>query len=59
MKMMVSGPFTLWQINGEKWEQWQILFSRAPKSLEMVTVATELKDAYSSEEKLSQTSTVY
>ena len=55
MKMMVSGPFTSWQINGEKWEQWQILFSRAPESLEMVTVATELKDAYSSEEKLSQT----
>ena len=31
MKIMVSGPITLWQIDGEKWKQWQILFSWAPK----------------------------
>ena len=32
----------------------QILFSWAPKSPQMVTIATKLKDAYSLEEKLSQ-----
>ena len=31
MKIMVSGPITLWQMDGEKWKQWQILFSWAPK----------------------------
>ena len=40
---------------GGKWKQWQILFSWAPKSLQMVTAATKLKDAYSLEEKLWQT----
>ena len=28
---------------GEKWKQWQILFSWAPKSLQMVTAAMKLK----------------
>ena len=40
---------------GEKWKQWQILFSWAPKSLLMVTAAMKLKDACSLEEKLWQT----
>ena len=52
MKIMVSGPITLWQIDGEKWKQWQTLFSWAPKSLQMVTAAMKLKDACSLEEKL-------
>jgi len=30
----------------EKWKQWQILFSRVPKSLQMVTAAMKLKDAF-------------
>ena len=34
------------------WNQWQILFLGAPKSLQMVTVAMKLKDACSLEEKL-------
>ena len=34
--------------------QWQTLFFWAPKSLQMVTAAMKLKDAYSSEEKLCQ-----
>ena len=50
-KIMASGPITSWQIEGEKWKQWQILFSWAPKSLQMVTVAMKLKDACSLEEK--------
>ena len=33
------------QIEGEKWKQWQILFSWAPKSLRVVTAAMKLKDA--------------
>ena len=36
----------------EKWKQWQILFSWAPKSLQMVTAAMKLKDTSSLEEKL-------
>ena len=51
-KIMASGPITSWQIDGEKWKQWQILFSWAPKSLQMVTAAMKLKDACSLEEKL-------
>ena len=40
---------------GKEWKQWQILFSWAPKSLQMVTVAMKLKDACSLEGKLWQT----
>ena len=51
-KIMASGPITLWQIDGEtiQWKQWQILFSWAPKSLQMVTAAMKLKEACSLEE---------
>ena len=38
-KMMASGPITSWQIDGEKWKQWQTLFYWAPKSLRMITAA--------------------
>ena len=36
---------------GKQWKQWQTLFWGAPKSLQMVTAAMKLKDAYSLEEK--------
>ena len=49
---MASGPITSWQIDKETMKQWQILFSWAPKSLQMVTAAMKLKDACSLEEKL-------
>ena len=55
IKIMASGPVTSWQIEGEKWKQWQILFSWAPKSLQVVTEAMKLKHACSLEEKLLQT----
>ena len=42
-KIMASGPVTSWQIDGKQWKQWQTLFSWAPKSLQMVTVAMNLK----------------
>ena len=32
-KIMASGLITSWQMMGEKWKQWQKLFSWAPKSL--------------------------
>ena len=51
-KIMQSGPITSWQIDGETMETVTDLFSWAPKSLQMVTTAKKLKDAYSLEEKL-------
>ena len=51
-KIMVSGPITSWQIDGKQWKQWQNLFLRAPKLLQLVTAAVKLKDACSLEEKL-------
>ena len=39
---------------GKQWKQCQTLFFGAPKSLQMVTAAMKLKDAYSLEEKLWQ-----
>ena len=52
MKIMASGPITSWQIDGETWKQWLTLFFWAPKSLQMVTAAMKLKDAYFLEGKL-------
>ena len=51
-KIMASCSITSWQIDGETMEEWQTLFSWAPKSLQMVTVAMKLKGACSLEEKL-------
>ena len=51
-KIMASSPITSWQIDGETEETCQTLFFGAPKSLQMVTAAMKLKDAYSSEGKL-------
>ena len=50
-KIVASGPITSWQIDGETMET-ETLFSWAPKSLQMVTAALKLKDAYSLEGKL-------
>ena len=50
-KIMASGPVTSWEIDGET-VQCQTLFLGAPKSLQIVTAAMKLKDAYSSEGKL-------
>ena len=43
-KIMATGPITSWQIDGKKWKPWQVLFSWAPISLQMVTTAMKLKD---------------
>ena len=47
-KIMTAGPITSWQTDGET----DILFSWAPKSLQMVTAAMRLKDACFLKEKL-------
>ena len=51
-KIMASGPITSWQIDGETVETVSDFIFWAPKSLQMVTAAMKLKDAYSLEEKL-------
>ena len=51
-KTVASGPITSWQIDGETVETVRDFISCAPKSLQMVTAAIKLKDAYSLEEKL-------
>ena len=51
-KIMASGPITSWEIDGETVETVSDLFWGAPKSLQMVTAAMKLKDAYSLEGKL-------
>ena len=49
MKIMASSPITSWQIDGETVADF--IFG-VPKSLQIVTAAMKLKDAYSLEEKL-------
>ena len=48
MNIMASGPITSWEIDAETVAD----FFWAPKSLQMVTAAMKLKDAYSLEGKL-------
>ena len=52
MKIMASGPITSWEIDGETVETVSDFIFGAPESLQMVTAAMKLKDAYSLEEKL-------
>ena len=52
-KIMASGPITSWQVDGEtSVNSGWFYFFYAPKSLQMVTAAMKLKDAYSLEGKL-------
>ena len=52
MKIMASGPITSWEIDGERVETVSDCILGGPESLQMVTAAMKLKDAYSLEEKL-------
>ena len=52
IKIMASGPITLWQIDGKTVETVTDFIFWAPKSLQMVIAAVKLKDACSLEEKL-------
>ena len=49
---LASSPITSWEIDGETVETVSDFFGGAPKSLQMVTAAMKLKDAYSLEGKL-------
>ena len=51
-KIMASGPITSWEIDRETAETVSDFFWGAPKSLQMVTAAMKLKDAYPLEGKL-------
>ena len=51
-KIMASGPITSMQTDGETVETVSDFILWAPKSLQMVTAAMKLKDAYSLEGKL-------
>ena len=51
-KIMAFGPITSWQIDGEIMETVRDFIFGAPKSLQVVTAAMKLKDAYSLEGKL-------
>ena len=51
-KIVASGPTTSWEIDGETVERGTDFIFWAPKSLQMVTAAMKLKDAYSLEGKL-------
>ena len=51
-KIMACGPITSWEIDGETVETVSDFIFWAPKSLQMVTAAIKLKDAYSLEGKL-------
>ena len=52
---MASGPITPWQIDGETVETVADFIFWAPKSLQMVIAAMQLKDICSLEEKLRPT----
>ena len=52
-KIMASGSITLWQIDAETVETVSLLWG-TPKSLQMVTAAMKLKDAYSLEKSYDQ-----
>ena len=50
-KIKASDAITSWEM-GKQWKQWQTLSLGAPKSLQIVTAAMKLKDAYSLKEEL-------
>ena len=52
MNIMASSPITSWEIDGETVETVSDFILGAPKSLQMVTAAMKLKDAYSLEGRL-------
>ena len=51
-KIIASGPITSWEIDGDSGNSVRLYFLGLQKSLQMVTAAMKLKDAYSLEEKL-------
>ena len=58
-KIMASSPIISWQIDWDKVKTVRDFILGAPKSLQMVTAAMKLKDAYSLEGKLWPTKIAY
>ena len=58
-KIMASGPITSWETDGETVETVSDFIFWAPKSLQMVTAAMKLKDAYSLEEVMTNVDNVF
>ena len=56
---MASGPITSWETDGETVETVSDFIFWAPKSLQMVTAAMKLKDAYSLEEVMTNVDNVF
>ena len=52
IRILASGPISSWQVDAETMETVTGFNLGAPKSLQMVTAAMKLKDAYYLEEKL-------
>ena len=52
-KIMASGPIISWEIDGETVETVSDFIFSAPKSLQMVTAAMKLKDAFSLEKAMT------
>ena len=53
-EIMASGPITSWQIDGETVETVADFIFWVPKSLQMMTAAMKLKDAYFWKESYDQ-----
>ena len=53
-KIKASGPITSWEIDGETVETVSDFIFGAPNSLQMVTAAMKLKDAYSLKKSYDQ-----
>ena len=51
-KILALVPSLHGKYMGKQWKQWETLFSWAPKSLQVMTAAVKLEEAYSLEEKL-------
>ena len=58
-KIMASGPITLWKIDSKTVETVTDFIFWAPKSLQMVTAAMKLKDAYSLEEVMTNLDSIF
>ena len=58
-KVMASGPIPSWEIDGETVETVSDYFGGLQKSLQMVTAAMKLKDAYSLEEVMTNLDSIF
>ena len=53
-KIMTSSPITSWQIDGEKWKQWQTIFLGSKIIANSISAAMKLKDTCSWKKRYDQ-----